>query len=80
MYECKEREWPFFLNIKNHFLKIFRDEREELVVINVHLAGFGYFQYLVSLRRISFGEIHPKQYFFVILFISFCCIYFSHGT
>lgn len=54
----------FFSTLKT--IKIFRDEREELVVLNVHLAGFGYFQYLVSLRRLSFGEIHPKQYFFVI--------------
>lgn len=57
------------------FLMIFRDEREEFVVINIHQAGLGYFQFLVSLRRMNFGEIHPKQYFF-----AFCCIYFSHGA
>lgn len=54
------------------FLKIFRDESEEFVVINVHQTGFSYFQFLESLKRMSIGEIHSK-YFFV-----FCvCVFIS---
>lgn len=56
-----------FLRQPLHFLNIFRDEREEFVVINMHLNG--YFQItLVSPRRMNFGEIHPKQFLCFLLF------------